>query len=61
MVLSPATTIPFQPWQSDLHSEIVMLQVRELSLEEITILQEICDKVAIACRIEQFKIKASYV
>ncbi|WP_341991278.1 hypothetical protein [Azorhizobium sp. AG788] len=61
MVLSPATTNSCQPWQSDVHSDIVMLQVRELSPEEITMLQEMCDKVAIACRIDQVKIKAIYV
>lgn len=38
-----------------------MFQVRELSPEEITMLKEMCDKVSIACRIEQRKIKASYV
>lgn len=58
---SDAARFPVQPWHSDLHSDIVMFQVRELSPEEITMLQEMCDKVAIACRIEQGKIKASYV
>lgn len=58
---SDAARFPVQPWHSDLHSDIVMFQVRELSPEEITMLQGMCDKVAIACRIEQGKIKASYV
>jgi hypothetical protein len=58
---SDAARFPVQPWHSDLHSDIIMFQVRELSPEEITMLHLMCDKVAIACRIEQSKIKANYV
>jgi hypothetical protein len=58
---SDATRFPVQPWHSDLRLDIVIVPCGDVWPDEITMLRKMCDKVAIACHIEQGKIKARYV
>lgn len=58
---SDAVSYPVQPWQSDIHSDIIQFQVLEMAYDDIRLLARMCRKLMDLCAQEQRRIKSIYI